>query len=85
MLNFLTNVFQKKTSARNICGGYNNGNDVIQECAGCDSECKFSCFSMCANLCLESTQESGGGGNSGGCNGDCEGTCFSVVSIIIGK
>ena len=85
MLNFLTNVFQEKSNARNVCGSYNNENDVIQECAGCDSECQFSCFSMCANLCNESSRDSGGGGNNGGCSGECTGTCFSVVSIIFGK
>lgn len=83
MLNFLTNVFQKNSNARTVCGNYDGETDVIQACAGCDSDCLFSCYSMCANECQGNTQDTGGGG--GNCNSQCTGTCFSVASIIGGK
>ena len=80
MLNFLTNVFQEKSNARNTCSA---DMDVIQGCLGCDGECLYSCYSMCANECQGNTQDTGGNGQN--CNSQCTGTCFSVASIIGGK
>lgn len=83
MLNFIPNVFKEKVIARNACGDYNNPNDVIQACVGCDSDCLYTCYTMCANECQENSQDNGGPG--GNCNTQCTGTCLSVASIIGGK
>lgn len=80
MLNFLTNFFQEKASARSVCGDYQNNGHVIQACAGCDSECQFTCYVACASECQGNSQGSGGVGGS--CNSHCTGTCFSVASIL---
>ena len=81
MLDFLTNVFQEKSSIKNTCGPWMEN---IQGCVGCDGECKYTCFSMCSELCHENSEDSGGSGG-GTCNSNCTGTCFSFVSIIEGK
>ena len=81
MLNFLVNVFNEKSGARTTCGS--NDADVIQSCAGCDSECQYTCYVMCSNSCYDSEQESSVGG--GTCNNQCTGSCFSAASIMGGK
>lgn len=76
MLNFLTNVFQEKSNARNTCSP---DMDVIQGCLGCDGECQYSCYSMCAKECQGNTRDTGG--DNSNCNSQCTGTCFSIASI----
>ncbi len=77
MLNFLTNVYQERSTAKNSCSV---DMDMIQGCLGCDGECLYSCYSMCANECQGETQDTGG--NNDYCNSHCTGTCFTVASII---
>lgn len=79
MLNFLTSFFNKEANARNTCGDYNNPNNVIQECTGCDSECMYGCGDVNEQGSLE-------GGGCSDCNDscvlECVGNCISWSSFF---
>ena len=83
MQNFIQNVFKDKIYTRNACGDYQNPNNVIQACYGCDSDCEYTCYTMCASECHNNTQDTGGTGAH--CKTQCTGTCVSMASIIGGK
>lgn len=84
MLNFLTNTLKVRAYPSNTCGSYNNPNNVIQECTGCDGECLYTCYAMCANQCVENSADSNDGeGHNPVCN-DCTSSCDNFVSILLG-
>ena len=77
MLNFLSTVFNKKASARTLCGNYDGETDVIQECGGCDESCEVSCDTDCTYDCSFEADNFGGGGCT-----DCNGSCVNIFMEI---